>query len=191
MTSIVTLVPLEHARSYFAGEIASEGRFRSGVPVIPILPARDAGRPCPPNWFPDLYVQMRQARNRAMPKLYRLRDGKKIDVGIIDITIALHVPDEGMIPHLIESETFTRENLDFLDCITAEKICPPMVFATAFHNYHSNGSHHYHFHNLIFGLRKEISEPDGKESIGTIDLLPLIEALNEWHDQNIVAGRKS
>jgi hypothetical protein len=40
-------------------------------------------------------------------------------------------------------------------------------------------------------LRKEIREADGKERIGTIDLTPLIEALNEHHDQNIVAGRRS
>jgi hypothetical protein len=115
MTSIVTLVPIEHARSYFAHEIASEGRWRSNVPVIVILPSGQADRPAPAGWFPDLYAQMRRARQREAPPLYRLRNGGKIDIGIIDIQIGLHVPDDGMIPHLIESGVFTGENVYFLE----------------------------------------------------------------------------
>lgn len=190
MTSMVTLVPMPHVRSYYAGEIASEGRWRSGVPIIVILPAGSAGKPAPTGWFAGIYAQMRQARRRETPPLYRLRGGSRIDIGIIDIQIGLHCPDEGMIPHLIESGTFTGENLAFLDHITGQRIQNPMVFAAAFHRYHSTGKPHYHFHNLIFGLRREPGEGDG-ERFGTIDLLPLIGALNEHHDQNVVAGRKA
>jgi hypothetical protein len=188
LTSLVTLVPLEHSRSYFAHEIASEGRWRSGVPVIVILPSGQSDRPAPADWFPELYAQMRRAREREAPPLFRLRNGGSIDIGILDIQIELHA-DDGMTARLIESGAFTAENLAFLDRITGEQIAPPMVFATALHNYHSTGKRHYHFHNLIFGLRKEI-EADGQERVGTIDLNPLIAALNERHDQNIVAGRK-
>jgi hypothetical protein len=190
MTSLVTLVPMPHVRSYFADEIASEGPWRSGVPITVILPSGKADRPAPADWFPGIYAQMRQVRKREEPPLYRLRNGSQIDIGIIDIQIELHCPDEGMIPHLIESGTFAGENLAFLDYVTGERIHNAMIFATAFHHYHSTGKLHYHFHNMIFGLRKDISEPDGKDSIGPINLLPLIEALNEWHDQNVVAGRK-
>lgn len=187
MISTVALVPLEHSRSYFAHEIANEGRWRSGVPVIVILPSGQSDRPAPADWFPELYAQMRWAREREAPPLFRLRNGGSIDIGIIDIQIELHA-DDGMTARLIESGAFTAENLAFLDQITGEQIAPPMVFATALHNYHSTGKRHYHFHNLIFGLRKEMA--DGQERVGTIDLNPLIAALNERHDQNIVAGRK-
>ena len=193
MTSIVTLVPMEHTQSYFTNEIASEGRWRSGVPIIVILPGNDAGTHTGPHWFNDLYSQMWRVREREAPPLFKLRNGTDIDIGIVDIQIALHVPDgmEGMIPHLIESETFSHENFDFLDYVTAKKIHNRMVFASAFHNYHSSGSFHYHFHNLIFGMRKEIRETDEKESIGTIDLIPMLDALNEHHDQNVISGLKA
>ena len=190
LTSIVTLVPMQHVRSYFTDEIASEGRWRSGVPIIVILPSGNSDRPAPAEWVPGIYAQMRQVRKREAPPLYRLRNGSQIDIGIIDIQIELHCPDEGMIPHLIESGTFADENFAFLDYVTGERIHNAMVVATAFHNYHSAGTKRYHFHNLIFGLRKKAGEGDGAECVGPMDLLPLIDALNEHHDQNVVAGRK-
>jgi hypothetical protein len=191
MTSLVTLVPMPHVRSYFADEIASEGRWRSGVPIIVILPSGNADKPAPADWFPGIYAQMRQARRGEAPPLYRLRNGSRIDIGIIDIQIELHCRDEGMIPHLIESGTFAHENMAFLDHITGRRIHNAMVFAAAFHRHHSTGKPHYHFHNLIFGLRQEPGEGGGAQRIGMIDLIPLIDALNERHDQNVVAGRKA
>ena len=187
MTSIVTLVPMAHVKSYFEGEIASEGRHRSGVPIIVILPSVDAGKSSGLHWFADIHSQMRRVRKRQAPPLFKLQNGQQIDVGMVDIQIALHAPS-GMIPHLIESDTFTHENFEFLDYITGGTIHNQMVFASAFHNYHSDGSYHYHFHNLIFGLRKEVRESDRKESIGTMDLMPLLDSLNEHHDQHIVTG---
>ena len=175
MTSIVTLVPMEYVKSYFTHEIASEGRWRSGVPVILVVSDAAAGKPVPPHWFGEIHSQMRRVRQRKSPTLYRLRNGEEIDIGILDVTIALHAPED-MIPHLIESETFSRENFAFLDYLTGQTIHNEMVFASAFHNYHSNGTYHYHFHNLIFGLYGSRRESDGKESTGPIDLMPLIDA---------------
>jgi hypothetical protein len=191
MTSTVSLVPMEYTRSYWEHEIASEGQWRRDVPIIVILPNADAGRRTGPHWFNDIHEQMRRVRKREAAPIFKLRNGKEIDIGIVDVSIALHVPRgmDGMIPHLIESGTFTEENFDFFDHITAGTVHNTMVFASVFHNYHSNGDRYYHFHNLILGMQKSVRASDKKESISPIDLMPMLDALNEYHDQAIVSGQ--
>jgi hypothetical protein len=132
---------------------------------------------------------MRWARQRKAAPRYRLQDGRRIDIGILDIQIALHA-DDGTAARLIEDGAFAREHDAFLDRIAGGRIRPPVVYATALHRHHSSGKPHHHCHNLIFGLRKEIGE-DGKERIAAPDWMPLIDVLNDHHDQAVVAGKKS
>lgn len=62
----VAVVPIEHAETYYAHEIASEGPWSSGhVPII-IRPTVDAGQ-AKDHWFSMTLERMRETRRRKEP----------------------------------------------------------------------------------------------------------------------------
>ena len=77
----------------------------------------------------------------------------------------------------------TDENFREADRLCGGQLHTQMVMAAAVHEHRPNGSYALHYHNLIFGLRKQI-EPD--EHIGVINLLPVVKALGDGRTINII-----
>jgi hypothetical protein len=183
----VVVVPMEHVETYYRYEIASEGKWRSDVPLLIIRPEHDAGR-ADGGWFPETLARMREARRRkgAMPVSIR---GREIDVGLIDITVFFRwMPDNTLVLSRTpeERDRLFQENLIHLDKVCGDAFHDQMVIAMAPHIYHSNGSHLFHFHNLIFGLRQEVR--GDLDVLGVLDMQPLIKSLGRSGGLNVIGG---
>ena len=57
----IDVVPIEHVETYFTYEIASEGNWRSNVPLIILRPPEDSDR-VPDGWFARTLERMRETR---------------------------------------------------------------------------------------------------------------------------------
>jgi len=189
VTNRVDVVPMEHVETVFNYEIASEGKWRTNVPVIILRPDHEAGR-ADSGWFPRTLARMREARRRkgAMPVSI---GGMEIDVGLIDIIVFFQLIPGNRLVHPRTSDERARlfdENLIHLDKLCGDALHDQMVIAVAPHIYHSNGSFLYHHHNLIFGLRQEVS--GDLDMLGVLDMDPLVKALSRSGGLNVVAGVK-
>ena len=184
----ISVVPMEHVESYFNHEVAREGDLRrSAVPIVVVQPRSESGR-ADDDWFPRLLAQMRQARcdHGTIPVNI---NGMEIDIGLIDMQVSFHAPAEKLVRMRDEDkQQMTVENFRHFDQLCAGAFNDQMVMATATHAYRPDGSHLFHYHNLIFGLRKEIR--DGREIVDPIDLEPLLKVLGTGRNIAFIGGIK-
>lgn len=191
----IDVVPMEHAESYIAHEIESEGPWRSGVPLVILQPAIDRGM-APDGWMAQTLARMREVRLRHATVPFRMGvDGGGqigIDVGLVDVTVFFEMPaSRRPVPPRGRDETdrLLTENLRHLDAVCAGALHDQMVIASAQHFYHSGGSHLVHFHNLIFGLRQEVRED--RDLLGPLDMNPLLEALAAGGPLTVIGGMRA
>ena len=80
---------MEHVETYFTYEIASEGQWRSNVPLIILRPPEDSGK-VPDGWFARTLDRMRETRARKGTLPITMKAGgiaTEIDVGLVDIVV--------------------------------------------------------------------------------------------------------
>jgi hypothetical protein len=137
----VDVVPMEHVETFFNFEIAREGKWRSGVPLIILRPKIDSGKAeC--DWFPQTLARMWEARQRkgAMPVSI---GGMEIDVGLVDVVVFFQIMPGNKLVHPRtpeESDKLLHENLIHLDKVCGNALHDQMIMALAPHIYHSNGT---------------------------------------------------
>jgi hypothetical protein len=99
-------------------------------------------------------------------------------VGLVDIPITFEGPLELVASNLERrSSEFLDTNLRYLDGLFSGAFHDQMTLVTVLHAVRPDGTPSLHYHNLVFGLRKEIRD-DGT-LIGPLDLGPLITALGQ------------
>jgi hypothetical protein len=185
---------MEHVETYYAHEIASEGKWANNRQLIVIRPTIDAGR-ADSTWFPRTLERMRETRQRkgSMPITIAVGDDAEVrlDVGLVDITVFFELPP-GVPPQLpIMREELNRtldENLRHFDSVCAGALHDQMIVASVAHTFHSNGSPLFHYHNLIFGLRQEVR--GDMDILGPLDMDPLLKALSKSGPLSIIGGMK-
>jgi hypothetical protein len=184
VTNRIAVVPMEHIETYWAHEIASEGKWASNVPVIIIQPAIDRGR-AESHWFDRTLERMWETRRRKGTLPITI-GGNVIDVGLVDITVFFEMP-AGVLPRREEEyEYLLTENMRHFDLVCSGAFNDQMILATVLHSYHSNGSRLIHCHNLIFGLRQEVR--GDVDILGPLDMEPLLKTLAEDGPLNVIGG---
>jgi hypothetical protein len=130
---------------------------------------------------------MRAARASAPPKLMDFGSGHLVDIGLIDIQVFFDGPMDLLVEQLkTDSTRFLDENLKHVDWLCSRVFHDQMVLVFACHVFTAGGDRRVHYHNVIFGLRKEIR--DGHELIGPLDMEPLVRALDRRIRVGLVAG---
>jgi hypothetical protein len=190
----IDVVPMDTVESYLKHEIVSEGRWRSGVPLVIVRPAADRGL-ADSQWLPEMVTHMRETRRRYGPIPFTLGLGETggidLDIGLIDIIVFFEYSGSKAFVRpetQAESDRLLHENLRHIDMLCADALHDQMVIAIAPHVYHSNGSLLYHYHNLIFGLRHEAR--GDMDVFGTLDLEPLMKKLSASGPLRIVGGMR-
>jgi hypothetical protein len=194
VTDRVDVVPMDHVETFFRYEIASEGKWRSDVPVIILRPDHDKGL-ADSSWFPKTLDRMREARRRkgTIPTKINIGEGRaiEIDVGLVDVTVFFQImPGNKLVDPRTpeESDKLFHENLIHLDKVCGDSLHDQMIIAIAQHLYHSNGSLLFHYHNVIFGLRQEAR--GDMDILGPLDMDPLLKALSRSGPLNVIGGMK-
>jgi len=189
VTDRVSVVPMEHVETYFKYEVAREGKWRSGVPLVIIRPSHDAGR-ADSAWFPKTLQRLWEARKRkgALPVSV---EGMEIDVGLIDIIVSFRImPGNKLVLAQTDDEKnkLLRENLIHLDKVCGGTLHDQMIIALAAHIFRSDGELLFHYHNLIFGLRQEVR--GDLDVLGVLDMQPLMKALSRSGGLDFIGGLK-
>lgn len=93
----ISIVPMEHAETYLAHEIASEGKWASDVPLFIIQPEIDRGE-TDTGWFATTLERMRETRRRkgTLPVTIAMPSGSiiEMDVGLVDVTVFFEMPPD-------------------------------------------------------------------------------------------------
>jgi hypothetical protein len=173
---------MPYTEAYYFSNIAREGFWNEDPPVIVHRPVKELFR-ADDAWFEDTFRQMQEVRKPGTHRCVFPPEGDRtqpldIDIGLIDVQI--YFPDYSGPPG---GCPMFDENWHEADRLCGGQLHTQMVMATAVHYYRPNGTYALHYHNLIFGLRKQI-EPD--EHIGVIDLLPLVKALGDGRTIHIL-----
>jgi hypothetical protein len=173
------VVPFSSARSYYRTEIANEGFRRANCPVMVLFPRAEVGE-ATPAWIEKLFGEMDEVRRSDPPKRISIPElgveGRDIDVGLVDVPITFEGPLQRVASNLEHrSLEFLDTNLRYLDGLSSGTFHDQMVLVTVLHAVRPDGTPSIHYHNLIFGLRKEIRED--RTLIGPLDLGPMCEAL--------------
>jgi hypothetical protein len=178
----IYIVPMGCTEAYYHAQIAQEGMWNPDPPVIVTRPKEEFGR-ADEAWLQRTLSQMRKVREPGTNRyVFPGESGQAdtdIDIGLIDVQIYFDAYSGE-----IAGSPMTDENLRQVDRLCGGQLHTQMVLASAVHRYRPDGSLTLHYHNLIFGLRKEM---DGnREHIGIIDLLPLVHALGNGRTVNII-----
>lgn len=168
----IYIVPMDLVRDYYQTQIAIEGYWNDRPPVIVVQPVTEMFR-ADDAWFKHTLSQMHEVRRPGAIRYVVPCEGGQvdIDIGLIDVQIYFdgHAGD-------IDARLMTDANFREFKRLCHGELTTQTVIATAVHNYRPDGELTLHYHNLIFGLRKQVG-PD--EQIGQFDLLPLIRALGD------------
>jgi hypothetical protein len=189
----IDVIPMEYVESYYAHEIASEGKWAANVSVVIIQPEIDRGK-ADSGWFHKTLSRMREARRRRGTIPVRIgpeeAGNTELDVGLVDVTVFFEMPDSmsGLPGSRDELDRLLTENLQHFDSVCAGALHDQMVIAIAPHRFHSNGSHLFHYHNLILGLRQEVR--GGMDILGPLDMDPLLKTLSRTGPLRIIGGMK-
>jgi hypothetical protein len=173
------VVPLAVTRSYFRTEIASEGFHRSGCVPLVLCPRAEVGE-ATPEWVENLFAEMDEVRQTGSPAPVSIpelgAEGRDIDVGLVDIPITFEGPLPLVASNLERRHSeFLDTNLRYLDGLFSGALHDQMILVNVLHAVRPDGTPSLHYHNLVFGLRKEIRED--RTLIGPLDLGPLLGAL--------------
>src|SRR5262249_9723364 len=103
-------------------------------------------------------------------------DGEAVDVGLIDIPVTFEGDLRLVTSNLAHrSMKFLDENLWHIDERFAGTFHAQMTLATVLHAVLPDGSPCIHYHNLVFGIRREFRE--GHTLVGPLDFRPMLAAL--------------
>ena len=175
----VYIVPFPFARSYYAFEIEDEGFYRSDCRPVVLLPRHEAG-PATREWVETIFAAMDEVRRihpreaLEIPGLSPLGGG--VDVGLLDIPVTVRGPLEFVTANLKDRPMEVFEaNLMHIDSLLADTFHDQMTLVTVLHVARSDGTPEFHYHNLVFGVRREFRA--GRTIIGPLDLKPMLETL--------------
>jgi hypothetical protein len=188
----VYVVPFSQARSYVRWEIESEGHHRTGVVPIVLFPRSEAGTGNQ-EWVEMIFASLEEGRRTHGREAFEtpnlLSDGRPVDIGLIDIPAKfkenLNLVTSNMAHR---SYAFLDENLRHVDRLFAGMFHDQMTLATVLHAVSPDGSPCIHYHNLIFGIRREFR--NGHTLIGSLDFRPVLEALTRKLRLCVVAEPK-
>jgi hypothetical protein len=186
----VYVVPFSQVRSYFRWEIASEGHHRPGCQPIVLFPRSEAG-PGKPEWVERIFASLDQGRlihgSEAFETPNLLSDGRPVDIGLIDIPVTFQGAPRLVTANLAQrSMEFLDANLRHLDGLFAGTFHDQMTLATVLHAVSPDGSPCIHYHNLLFGIRREFRA--GRMLVGPVAFRPMLEALTRKLGLCVVAG---
>jgi hypothetical protein len=175
----VYIVPFPFVRSYYAFEIEDEGFHRSDCHPVVLLPRHEAG-PATREWVETIFAAMDEVRRvhprQALetPGLSPLGGG--VDVGLLDIPATVRGPLELVTANLKDRPMEVFEaNLFHIDSLLADTFHDQMTLVTVPHMARPDGTPEFHYHNLVFGVRREFRA--GRTIIGPLDLKPMLETL--------------
>ena len=175
----VYVVPFSHIRSYLAHEILSEAFYRSDCQPIVLFPQVEAGT-ASKEWFESLLDNMDEFHRRhpreklETPGISPVGGG--VDIGLIDIPVTFRGPLPLVASNLKHHPPkFMEENLKHVDALFAGTFHDQMTLVSVFHIFKPGGERQIHYHNLVFGVRREFR--DGRELIGPLDLTRMLGAL--------------
>jgi hypothetical protein len=180
-SSCVYAVPYSFARSYFDWEIENEGRHRSRCTPIVLSPKEEAGG-AGREWAEKIFAAMDEVRRTharetiEMPGL--VLDETRIDVGLIDIPVTFK-GDFGRVTWNMRHwpARFFEENLRYLGRLIHGTFHDQMTLATVLHMVRPDGTPEVHYHNVIFGVRREFRP--GRTLVGPLDFSPMLAALTK------------
>jgi hypothetical protein len=179
----IYVLPMELTEPYLLSNIVREGVWNEAPPVIVMRPKEEFGR-ADDAWFGRTLGQMRQVRKPGTLRFCIGEDGVDLDVGLIDIQVYFEADAARRNSDRVSDSRFYDENFRLVDELTGGELHTQMVLATAVHRYRPDGSYGDHYHNLIFGLRRQI---DGsREHLGVLDLVPVLKALGDGRTLNII-----
>jgi hypothetical protein len=191
-SSSVCVVPFSHVRSYFRWEIESEGHHRTGCLPIVVSPQSEAGTGNQ-EWVEMIFASLDQGRlihgRDAFETPNLLVDGTPVDIGLIDIPVKFKGNFNLVTSDLAHrSSAFLDENLRHVDRLFAGTFHDQMTLATVLHVVPPDGSPCIHFHNLLFGIRREFHK--GRMLVGPLDFRPMLQALTRKLELGVVAGHE-
>ena len=157
----VYVVPFPFARSYFGFEIEDEGFHRSDCHPVVLLPRHEAGQ-ATREWVEAIFAAMDEVRRihpreaLETPGLSPLGGG--VDVGLLDIPVTVRGPLELVTSNLKRRPMEIFEaNLLHVDALLAGTFHDQMTLVSVLHVVRPDGTPEIHYHNLVFGVRREIS----------------------------------
>ena len=175
----VYVVPFPFARSYFGFEIEDEGFHRSDRHPVVLLPRHEAGQ-ATREWVETIFAAMDEVRRihpreaLETPELSPLGGG--VDVGLLDIPVTVRGPLELVTSNLKRRPMEIFEaNLLHVDALLAGTFHDHMTLVSVLHVVRPDGTPEIHYHNLVFGVRREFRE--GRTIIGPLDLKPMLDSL--------------
>ena len=186
----IYIIPMELTEQYYLTQIANEGIWNLDPPILVHRPETQMFR-ADDAWFRHILSQMREVRKPGAHRCVFPPEGDRhhaldIDISLIDVQVYFddYTKLRANRPETDEDYKHYNLNLRWVDRLCGKQLHTQMVMAAAVHHYRPNGLFALHFHNLIFGIRKQV-EPD--EHIGVINLLPVVKALGDGRTINIIA----
>lgn len=175
------VVSMEKVEAYYRDEIANEGIMRkSSFPII-LLPKADSGK-AHSTWISKIFQQMRAVREQEHIKPISFSGGYNIDVGLIDLQVFFDGSQQDLTdvmsnnPHVL-----FNENLKHIDLLSQGTIHDQMILVSIPHSFAPFGSFCFHYHNVIFGIRKKGS------LIGYLSVDDLLSQLSKGSKISLVA----
>jgi hypothetical protein len=176
----VYVVPFSFIRSYLSHEIVDESFYRSDCQPIVLFPRVEAGT-ASKEWFDSLLDGMDELHHRhprenlETPGVSPV-DGGGIDIGLIDIPVTFRGPLTLVAASMKHHPTkFMEENLRHVDELFGGTFHDQMTLVSTLHVFKPGGERQIHFHNLVFGVRREFR--DGQVLVGPLDLKPMLDTL--------------
>ena len=178
-SNAVYIVPFPFVRSYYAFEIEEEGFHRSDCHPVVLLPRHEAG-PATREWVETIFAAMDEVRKihprEALEILELSPLGGGVDVGLLDIPTTVRGPLELVTSNLKDRPMEVFEaNLFHIDALLADTFHDQMTLVTAVHMTRPDGTPEFHYHNLVFGVRREFRA--GRTIVGPLDLEPMLGTL--------------
>jgi hypothetical protein len=175
----VYVVPFPFARSYFGFEIEDEGFHRSDCHPVVLLPRHEAG-PATREWVETIFAAMDEVRRIHPREAFETAGlsplGGGVDVGLLDIPVTIRGPLELVTSNLKQRPMEIFEaNLVHVDALLAGTFHDQMTLVSVLHVVRPDGTPEIHYHNLVFGVRREFRE--GRTIIGPLDLKPMLDSL--------------
>jgi hypothetical protein len=191
-SSRVYVVPYAGARSFFREEIEQEGFQRIAGPLIVMHPRHEVVevQERQKAWVARIFAALWQVRESYPPETLGIRGliagGRLVDVGLIDIPVTCRGPPK-RIREVMAAKPMAlfEENLTHIDGLFAGTYDDQMTLVSCLHVLRPDGVPEVHFHNVIFGVRREFR--DGVTRTGPLDFRPLLGALGKRLRLSVIA----
>ena len=178
-SSRVYVVPYAAARTYFHAEIENEGSHRSGCVPLVLFPRSEAGE-ASKAWVDGIFAAMGEVRERHPHEALTLsslsHNGAGVDVGLVDIPVTFRGPLDLVASNLEHRpDEFLGENLRHVEGLFAGMFHDQMTLVTVLHAVRPDGTPEFHYHNLVFGVRREVRGE--RTLVGPLDVKLLLDTL--------------